>query len=352
MEVPIKEVCRDIIRNDFSISDPKMPEFLELLSKHGADECWHKCGTFKEHLFHIWRICKIWNQSDAICRLGLFHSAYSNSYVNLAIFRRDVDRQHLKQLLGEEAEELIYTFCVIPRHQLIFNIILGTGEIPKNGVTVKNILDGSDIHLSEKIIACFAILTVADFGDQRYGWQDLLYGNENAKMTWNNDADPGALWPGDGKPGLWVSWASHLTKIVKDANVTGVVLPPIFNNCLETLSEENELKARDLYWKVITEYTPSDKAEKARELLHECVSLNPYVGEPHVLLAQIYIQKKRNLKVQLNMGKKHWSCYKYGGPLGTKGCHGKDGLLGLGLSYSMQTLKLGLKPVMLLLVLG
>jgi len=144
----------------------------------------------------------------------------------------------------------------------------------------------------KKIIACFAILTVADFGDQRYGWQDLLYGNENAKMTWNNDADPGALWPGDGKPGLWVSWASHLTKIVKDANVTGVVLPPIFNNCLETLSEENELKARDLYWKVITEYTPSDKAEKARELLHECVSLNPYVGEPHVLLAQIYIQKK------------------------------------------------------------
>jgi len=93
---------------------------LELLSKNAADECWHKHGTFKEHLFGTWRIIKLWGQSDAICRLGLFHSIYSNDYVNLAIFNCEQERDYLKNLLGDEAEELVFKFCQVPRHEMIF----------------------------------------------------------------------------------------------------------------------------------------------------------------------------------------------------------------------------------------
>jgi len=116
----IDQICREIIRNDFTKLDPKMNEFLDLLSQAGADECWHKCGTFKDHLFHLWRILKIWGQSEAICRLGLFHSAYSNSYVNLAIFNQNVDRTLLQEKLGEEAEQLIYLFLCCEQASLDF----------------------------------------------------------------------------------------------------------------------------------------------------------------------------------------------------------------------------------------
>jgi ribulose bisphosphate carboxylase small subunit len=45
------------------------------------------------HLFEVWRILKLWRMPDVICRCGLLHSAYSNSYVNLAIFDPTVGRE-------------------------------------------------------------------------------------------------------------------------------------------------------------------------------------------------------------------------------------------------------------------
>lgn len=60
MEIPssahlVAPLTRQIIRHEFKDIDPKLPEYLEILSSHGADECWHKHGTFKEHLFGTWR---------------------------------------------------------------------------------------------------------------------------------------------------------------------------------------------------------------------------------------------------------------------------------------------------------
>lgn len=68
-----------------------------------------------------------WGQDDTVCSCGLFHSAYSNSYVNLAIFKAEEDgRSRLRGLVGEEAERLIHFFCVVPRHELIYEKLLCT----------------------------------------------------------------------------------------------------------------------------------------------------------------------------------------------------------------------------------
>lgn len=53
----------------------------------------------------------MWDQPQALCRCGLFHSAYSNSYVNLAIFKEGVDRALVQSDCGIEAEDLIHKFC-------------------------------------------------------------------------------------------------------------------------------------------------------------------------------------------------------------------------------------------------
>ncbi len=112
-------------------------------------ECWHKKSTFKEHLLQTYKILKIWGQPAIVCDCMLFHSAYSNSYVNLAIFKADVDRARLSTLVGEETEALIHKFCVVPRHELIYEKLLwkltDDAELDKapDGIMVKHIKTGT-----------------------------------------------------------------------------------------------------------------------------------------------------------------------------------------------------------------
>merc|ERR1711920_208195 len=68
------------------------------------------------------------------------------------------------------------------------------------------------------------------------------------------------------------------------------VIPPIFNKCTKTISYEDEETARDQYWKVLVDEAKLDIEEQIT-LLQNCISLNPFVGEPHALLAQLYFRK-------------------------------------------------------------
>ncbi|KAJ4873448.1 Uncharacterized protein Rs2_44899 [Raphanus sativus] len=52
------------------------------------------------------------------------HSAYSNSYVNLAIFHPSTGREVVRGHVGEPAEALIHLFCVVPRQTLIHDDLL------------------------------------------------------------------------------------------------------------------------------------------------------------------------------------------------------------------------------------
>jgi len=197
----------------------------------------------------------------------------------------------LQEKIGKEAEHLVYLFCVVPRHEMIYNGIAKSGTFPAEGMIVKHILTGEDIHVPANIIAIFLISTIGDFADQRYSWQDDLLGNEDGMMAYTSH-DPGVLWPGDCRPGLWVNWTSKVAQIVKNANIPDIIIPPIFNYFQDTITEENEVKARNLYWDVITKYRRSTEAEIAQQVLQDVVTLNPFVGEPHVLLAQVLVQKK------------------------------------------------------------
>jgi hypothetical protein len=45
--------------------------------------------------------------------IAIVCSAYSNSFVNLAIFKPDVERSRVADIIGNEAEELTHLFCVV-----------------------------------------------------------------------------------------------------------------------------------------------------------------------------------------------------------------------------------------------
>lgn len=55
---------------------------------------------------------------------SLFVHYPTSSYVNLAVFKADTDRGRVSELVGPECEALIYRFCTIDRHDLIYTQLL------------------------------------------------------------------------------------------------------------------------------------------------------------------------------------------------------------------------------------
>ncbi|KAL2938990.1 Coatomer subunit epsilon [Bienertia sinuspersici] len=346
------ESARPFLRGELEKIDPKLPSLVAVLKSVGAGECWHKHGSFLEHLVDIYRILKLWGAPDPVCLCGLFHSAYSNSYVNLAIFDPSTGRQTVRDYVGDAAESLIHLFCIVPRQPLIHDQLifqysdsellqhLKMSEIslqdikekglssrdenwrqkinslvPEDGVVVKHIKTGEDVRVSRRIVAAFVLMTIADFSDQLFSFQDVLFENTNGRLEFSGN-NIQYLWPGDGKPGLWVSSLSKMGAVymllvreeeimMEERKRSGcetmiqgrdedlqLVVPPIFDKCTRVLEAKEQIKGRDLYWEAVCEHGKIG-LEKAEELLLESIQKNPFVGEPHVVLGQLYLGMKR-----------------------------------------------------------
>lgn len=238
-----------------------------------------------------------------IARVGLFHSAYSNSYVNLALFDPSIERDIMRHLIGREAEELVHLFCIIDRQSVVVNTILKQGFIPSEGLSVPHLRDSNtQVFLSAEILRLLVVFTMADIADQYFGWQDNLFGGggENGSMI-----IPGqdrkdrhasdALWPGISKPGLWMSYVSDLAQVVKkmhdgegaDRDKALPTVPPVFANGTNVLLLIDEEKARDIYWSVVSASGERDNdTNNTIAQLRECHEKNPWAFEPLVLLAQ------------------------------------------------------------------
>lgn len=342
------ESARPFLREEFESVDPNLDGLLTILRSAGAGECWHRLGTFQDHLYHVYRILKLWNAPDSVCNFGLFHSVYSNSYHDLAIFDPVTDRETVRDHVGPVAERLIYLFCVVPRHTLIHDDIvfrytdselrehLQASElslkssglrkeeerwrkklrevIPATGIEVKHIRTGEPVVIPRRVIAVFLLMTMADFVDQFYGYQDGLYDNTDGRLEFAGNTNFDVLWPGNGKPGLWMNLVSKMaaiyTLLVREEEIfmeegkgngygadyrdedIELKIPPVFEKCTKILDPSEQRIARDLYWEAVYEQGSSNK-EKGEELLKRCIEKNPFVGEPHVLLSQFYLSRRR-----------------------------------------------------------
>lgn len=188
--------------------------------------------------------------------------------------------------------------------------------VPEDGVVVKHIKTGEDVRVSRRIVAVFVLMTIADFSDQLFNFQDVLFDNSNGRLEFSG-SNIQYLWPGDGKPGLWLNSLSKMaavymllvreeeimmeerkracggTKVIqgRDEGIE-LVVPPVFDYCTKVLKAEEQIVARDLYWEAVCEYGKIG-SEKAEELLLESIGKNPFVGELYVVLGQLYLGKGR-----------------------------------------------------------
>ena len=298
-----------ILAEDFEALDSTLPGSIAEIKKRGGHRCWHKHNTFLQHLLGVHNILRLWDEHEITGRVGLLHSAYSNSYVNLALFDPNLiaEREIMKNMIGDEAENIVHLFCIIDRQSVVVDTLLANGFIPNTGLDVPHLRDDSvTVNLTPEILRLLLVFTMADVADQYFGWQDELFGgNEmmNSMLLPGEDDvsqhESHALWPGPSRPGLWMSYVSQLGKVVRsfhDKELSGGLKPPpVFNECQEVLTRENELAAINLYWGVVS---GSAAPEEAIDALEESAQLNPWFFESHVLLAQTFLHLNENMKAK------------------------------------------------------
>ncbi|AOI68038.1 DUF6817 domain-containing protein [Burkholderia ubonensis] len=271
------------LADDWAAVDPEYPRLLALLNKRRAGQSWHKHATFRDHLVGVYRMLKLWRQDRETCLCGLFHSVYSNEYVDLALFDPHEGRDVLANEIGADVERTIHRFCTIPRTAFVLALLDERTDC-REGITLDR--NGETFELSPREVALFLVVTLADLVEQWYSWQEDTMASY--PHTGRLDAQPNwavTLWPGPFRPGS--SALSLASRLARHLRGLAEPVPPIFAQCTAHLDSADEAAAAALYWQVATLQMPLVDREHARGMLARAVEMNPWVGEPHLMLAQI-----------------------------------------------------------------
>ena len=94
---------------------------LDFLESIGCSEKTHSGRTLIEHLMGVRRTLKEWGAPEYLQDAGLFHAVYGTAYLKEQM---TVNRDKVRDLIGEHAEEICFLFCTIPhpRNDNINNI--------------------------------------------------------------------------------------------------------------------------------------------------------------------------------------------------------------------------------------
>lgn len=202
----------------------------------------HGGGNFMKHLFGVHQILVAWGCTPDVCTAGLFHSTYGTEFYPASLFDFS-DRQKLRELIGLEAEALVYAFGRVSRSQL---------------------LDDSPVEI--------------DNGAHRIPVEQLgaLRCIEMANLLQQRAAD-------DGSPAVFIHRLWRLAR-------SGVALDhrhPIMG--IVEFPHEQEHEALIAYQRALG--LPPLDAAPAAELLRQCTIGSGVLGEPLILLAAIQLDQ-------------------------------------------------------------
>ena len=93
---------------------------INFLENINANDKSHSGKTLIDHLVGVHDILKEWDTPQYLQDAGLFHSVYGTT-----VFKHQStnDRDAVKELIGEQAEALVWKFCnlTLPRYQNIIS---------------------------------------------------------------------------------------------------------------------------------------------------------------------------------------------------------------------------------------
>jgi hypothetical protein len=284
-EAPLQSSLVDaFLEDDHAAIDPDLPRWVAMMAGRRAGRSWHKHGSFRDHLFGVYRTLVLWGQPREVCLCGLLHSVYSNEYVDLALFDPADGRDVLRESVSERLEAMVHLFCEMPRNEFV-TTLAALETLPPGPMVLRN-AQGRQFTLEREQIAAFLVITVADLAEQWYSWQeDTMSGYPHTGQVATAPAWAATLWPGPFRPGS--SALALASRLARHLLHLGLPVPPVFDGCTSVLAAEDEAAAAALYWQVAQLDVPLVAPAVARALLLQAVRLNPFVGEPHLQLAQL-----------------------------------------------------------------
>ena len=305
MTIPFPELdpalfarAQPLLDDEWLARDADLAPVLPTVLARGVGQDWHKAGTFRHHLAGVARSLALWEQPKDVRLLGLLHSVYGNAFVDLVKFDASSERGRLQALVGEGAEHLVHLFCTMSRTQFVQKVLAGALEadgsltVEKNGPAPKQ-----TVRLTPYEVAAFIIVGMADAMEQWFSWQDDVYSRFPDMDTSRQQSVHWAasLWPGPMRPSSrMVSQIAALGQALQHPGLRAQLpLPPVFAHCGQALTPQDEAAATSLYWSVIQLDQPLVDLDGATATLEQAVRLNPWVGEPQMVLAQVYLSAGR-----------------------------------------------------------
>lgn len=260
----------------------KDQEIMAFLQSKKADQCFHKESTFLSHLMSVAQILRTWKAPEVLVRAGALHSAYGNSWVNLTIC---CDREEVKTLIGEEAEDLVHQFCTIDRMRFMFQSVLPKLE---KVLVVPFEVETKGTRMSKRRVGELILLTLADWIQQWSHFQDDLFqidGNQDLASFFTRELEKKkekkenvqAIWPQTHQPGLFLHVLSRLNQVLVKCEEKDLVCPLFPDGGI--LSLQDETTARDLYCEA--------RRTACQTTILKAIQHNPYVPELYNVAAQI-----------------------------------------------------------------
>ena len=282
-----------LLDDEWITHDPDLAPVLPTVLARNVGQDWHKAGTFRHHLVGVARSLTLWQQPRDVRLLGLLHSVYGNAFVDLVKFDPAKERARVRELVGESAEHLVYLFCTQSRTQFVQRVLAGALQADGSLVLDK---DGSPHVLTPREVAAFIIVSMADTMEQWFSWQDDIFSrfpdvrHRPQAVHW-----AASLWPGPMRPsGRMVTQINGLAMALQHPGLKGLLpMPPVFADCTQPLAAADEAAATSLYWSVIQQDQPLVDLDVATAVLESAVRHNPWVGEPQMVLAQLYLSAGR-----------------------------------------------------------
>lgn len=158
-----------------------MDEQFEILQSLGAGDFQHLNGSLVEHLTGTEHVLKSWGASEVLATAGLFHAAYGtagfdDNMVSLS------QREKIANLIGEQAEALVYLYCSCERDYVFsqFANQQGDQQTLSSKIVFRDRFTGAEFHLAKEQWVLFCELTTANE-------LELVYASDSFKAQYGNE---------------------------------------------------------------------------------------------------------------------------------------------------------------------
>ena len=116
-ETTREEIMREVGRNRSGSMDEQLENRLRFLRNASTEGMPHSDRGLFDHLLGTRQLLVEWESRLALCDAGLFHSVYGTEHYELKAIPPSM-RDEVRQLIGDEAESLVWLFCMMRRKTL------------------------------------------------------------------------------------------------------------------------------------------------------------------------------------------------------------------------------------------